>query len=68
MTPDFFMKEALKEAEKAINTLGGKVEDIKKFILPYSDITHYIIIIKKLSSTPTKFPRKPGKPSTNPIK
>ena len=64
--PNYF--DELKEAEKAINTLGGKVEDIKKFILPYSDITHYIIIIKKMSSTPTKFPRKPGKPSTNPIK
>lgn len=60
--------DELKEAKKAISTLGGKVEDIKKFILPYSDITHYIIIIKKLSNTPTKFPRKPGKPSTNPIK
>lgn len=60
--------EELKEAEKAINVLGGKVEEIKKFILPYSNITHYIIIIKKVSKTPTKFPRKPGKPSSNPIK
>lgn len=61
-------EDELKEADKAINLLGGKVEDIKKYILPYSDITHYIIIIRKLSSTPTKFPRKPGKPSSSPIK
>lgn len=60
--------DELKEAEKAINILGGKVEDIKKYILPYSDIAHYIIVIRKLSSTPTKFPRKPGKPSSSPIK
>ncbi len=61
-------EEELKEAEKAIDILGGKIEDIKKFILPYSHITRYIIIIKKVTKTPTKFPRKPGKPLSNPIK
>lgn len=58
----------LKQAEKALNILGGKVEEIMEFHLPYSDITHYIIIIKKVFITPTKYPRKPGKPSSNPIK
>jgi len=61
-------KEEMKEAEKAIEILGGKLEKVEEFLLPYSDIKHYIIVIEKAKSTPTKYPRKPGKPSANPIK
>jgi len=60
--------EELKEAEKAIKELGGELVEIKQFTLPYSDISHNIIIIRKAVHTPTKYPRKPGKPSSNPIK
>ena len=62
------IEEELKEAEKAINVLGGKLTEIKKYKLPFSDIIHNVIIIKKEVHTPTKYPRKPGKPSVNPIK
>lgn len=58
----------LESAEKALNVLGGKIEKIMEFSLPYSDINHYIIIIKKAFSTPAKYPRKAGKPTSSPIK
>lgn len=61
-------KEEAKEAEKALEVLGGKFEKVEEYSLPYSDIKHYVIVIKKIKSTPTKYPRKPGKPSANPIK
>ena len=61
-------KEELDEAEKAIEVLGGKLDKVEENILPYSDIKHFIIFIKKIRSTPTKYPRKPGKPSSKPIK
>ncbi len=61
------VEEEMRKAEKAIRILGGAVREIKHFILPLSDIKHSIVIIEKISDTPTKYPRKPGKPSANPI-
>lgn len=61
-------KEELEEAGKAVEILGGSLERIEEYQLPYSDIKHYILIIKKIKNTPTKYPRKPGKPAASPIK
>lgn len=60
-------KEELDNADIAIRTLGGSLKEVQSYNLPYSDITHYIIIIEKIKITPTKYPRKAGKPSSNPI-
>lgn len=60
--------EELEFSKKAINVLGGEIKDIIEHRLPNSDIIHYIIIIEKIADTPNKYPRKPGKPSANPIK
>lgn len=59
--------EDLRTGKKAIETLGGRVEDIIQISLPYSDINHNIIKIKKVNNTPNKYPRKAGKPSKDPI-
>jgi len=59
--------EELKEAGAAIKILGGSVREVREFQLPYSDIKHNIIIIEKVADTPTKYPRKPGKPAASPI-
>ena len=60
-------KEEIGNAASAIKTLGGTIKDVREYKLPYSDIKHNIIIIEKVSATPTKYPRKPGKPAANPI-
>ncbi|SHH81975.1 16S rRNA m(7)G-527 methyltransferase [Caloranaerobacter azorensis DSM 13643] len=57
----------LKESERAIRLLGGKVLDVIKIKLPLSDITHTLIIIEKINETLTKYPRKAGKPKKNPL-
>ena len=57
----------LEEAKAAIAALGGEVADIKRYNLPASDITHSIIVIKKIRQTPTKYPRNSGKISKSPI-
>ena len=57
----------LEESELAIKTLGGIVKEVKEYQLPFSDIKHNIIIIGKTTDTPTKYPRKPGKPAASPI-
>lgn len=58
----------LKEANKAVNILGGSIEDTVKFHLPGSDIERSLIVIKKVKETPGKYPRKAGLPSKDPIK
>ncbi|SCY62811.1 16S rRNA (guanine(527)-N(7))-methyltransferase RsmG [Alkaliphilus peptidifermentans] len=62
------LKEELKEAKKAIDLLGGKPVEEQVVKLPFSDIEHRIVIIEKVKHTPTKYPRKAGKPSKNPIR
>lgn len=57
----------LKESENAIKLLGGKILDKIKIKLPLSDITHTLIVIEKIKKTPTKYPRKAGKPKKKPL-
>ena len=60
--------EELLESKKAVFVLGGKIEDEVKFNLPDSDISRSLIKIKKISSTPKKYPRKSGLATKEPIK
>lgn len=60
--------EEIKQAEKAIDVLGGRIDKVEEFKLPQSDIGRTIIIISKEKQTPTKYPRKAGIPSKEPIK
>ena len=62
------IKEEITDSEKAINLLGGKIAKIDEFKLPDSDISRNVIIIDKLKNTPSKYPRKAGLPSKEPLK
>ena len=52
--------EELNAAKKTISILGGRIEDVFEAEIPFSDLKHRIIIIKKVRQTPMRFPRKPG--------
>lgn len=60
-------KEELENAAKAIEVLGGRIKEVKDYKLANSEITHYVIIIEKVKQTPSKYPRKAGKPAAEPI-
>ncbi|GIN86736.1 ribosomal RNA small subunit methyltransferase G [Heyndrickxia sporothermodurans] len=60
-------KEELAKANKAIQILGGKVEDSFSFTLPFEESERNIIVIKKSKPTPKKYPRKPGTPNKMPL-
>jgi 16S rRNA (guanine527-N7)-methyltransferase len=62
------IENELNDAEKAINVLGGEIQDVIKFVLPETDINRSIIIIKKIEKTPEIYPRSSGKPKKKPIK
>ena len=59
--------DEIKASSKALELLGGKIEQVHDFTLPDSDINRSIIIVRKLRQTPSKYPRKPVKPSKEPL-
>lgn len=61
------VQEEVKQAQKAIQILGGKIVEKESFNLPKSDNKRNIIIIEKIKNTPAKYPRKPGTPAKEPI-
>ena len=58
--------EELEAAKNAIEVLGGELETADSYKLPNGD-GRTIFIIKKISQTPTKYPRKPKKIDTHPL-
>lgn len=60
--------EELNHAKHAFYLLGGKLEKKTEFTLPGSDIGRSFIIVKKERTTPSKYPRKAGLPSKEPLK
>ncbi len=59
--------EELAAAKKAIKILGGEFEEIKDYEIPGTNLHHNTVIIKKISQTPTKYPRKAPKPLKEPL-
>ena len=58
--------EEAKEAEKAAELLGGKIKKVKKLVLSDSS-ERQIIVVRKLSPTPSKYPRHGSKISKKPL-
>ena len=61
------VQEELAGSGMAINTLGGAHTSTISMEIPYTDITHSLVIINKLSHTPPRFPRKASQISKKPI-
>jgi len=61
------VEEEIQNSEKALEILGGKIESIEEIVLPDSDITRNIVIVRKTKSTPNKYPRKAGIAVKEPI-
>jgi len=57
--------EELEEAQKAIKTLGLKLEAVREF--PVDGTAHRVIVLKKVSPTPAKFPRRYAKIKQSPL-
>ena len=56
----------LKEAYTAVKTLGGKTERVEKYSLPNGD-ARTLIVVRKISATPVKYPRPQGKIKAKPL-
>ncbi len=57
----------VKKSRKAIEILGGRLLDIKKIKLSRFDIVRSLVLIDKVSPTPSKYPRRPGMAKKKPL-
>lgn len=60
--------EETREAEAAIKVLGGKLNTIHPVQLPGIHDERYLVVIDKIASTPSKYPRRPGVPAAQPLR
>jgi 16S rRNA (guanine527-N7)-methyltransferase len=58
--------EEVFEAKSAIKILGGQLEEVVNYNLPNGD-KRALVIIKKVTPTPTKYPRGQGKERKSPL-
>ena len=61
------VNEELERAQNAIKELGGEIERVDNFYLSDNDNERNIIVIKKIKETKSKYPRKAGTPSKEPL-
>ncbi len=59
-------EEEVKNARIAIQQLGGEIENVFNYSLPGGD-NRVLIVIKKISQTPTKFPRNKSQMLKKPL-
>ena len=59
--------EELAAAKKAIRILGGELLPTVEASVPFTDLNHKIVIIKKVAKCPKEYPRKAGTPSKKPL-
>lgn len=59
--------EEIKDAEYAIDLLGGKIEEQISFMLPDSELYRNLFVVVKNNITPDKYPRKAGMASKKPL-
>ena len=57
----------LAEAARAIEVCGGEVAAMERFEAPGAAVKPVLILIRKVSSTPEAYPRRPGIPAKRPL-
>ncbi|RHR22260.1 16S rRNA (guanine(527)-N(7))-methyltransferase RsmG [Clostridium sp. AF19-22AC] len=61
------IEDELNASKKAVNVLGGSLEDTVKFQLPGTEIGRSFVKVEKNKNTAKKYPRKAGLPGKEPI-
>ncbi len=61
------VEQEITDSQKAIDVLGGEIEEIAPFKIDDLKMGHNLIYIRKNAETPQKYPRKPGTPQKEPI-
>ncbi|MBN1644309.1 MAG: 16S rRNA (guanine(527)-N(7))-methyltransferase RsmG [Dehalococcoidales bacterium] len=59
--------QEIESAKKAINVLGGKLEEVKPVDLPEFPDHRYLVVVDKIAPTHEQYPRRSGMPVKKPI-
>ena len=59
--------EELSDAKNAISVLGGTVDRVEKYSIPFTEYDRSLCFINKVACTDNKYPRKAGTPSKDPL-
>lgn len=58
----------VREAAAALAACGGAVHTVRSLHLPGAGIAPTLVVIRKVSDTPERFPRRPGIPAKRPLR
>lgn len=61
------VQDELKAATRALAVLGGEVESVKEFELPYEAGRRSLVLVRKVAPTPAAYPRPAGRPAKRPL-
>ena len=59
--------QEVREAARAAELLGGRVESVREYTIPGTDIRHSIVVIQKTGETPKAYPRRFAKIQKQPL-
>ena len=60
--------DEIQSARGAMGQLGGKLESIRDYAIPGTEVTHRLVVIRKVKDTPPQFPRSWAKMKKAPLK
>ena len=60
--------DEIQSARGAMGQLGGKLESIRDYAIPGTEVTHRLVVIRKVKDTPPQFPRTWAKMKKAPLK
>ena len=60
-------KEEIDKALKTVQLLGGELIGVENVRIPFINQERYLLVIKKIKDTPSKYPRKEGLPQKRPL-
>ena len=49
--------EEIASAARAIEILGGRLADVKDYVVPGTNVKHRLVVIEKVKASPAKYPR-----------
>ncbi|MBI3743053.1 MAG: 16S rRNA (guanine(527)-N(7))-methyltransferase RsmG [Chloroflexi bacterium] len=61
------ISEELRQAERAIRTLGGRLREVKPVAVPGLEDERSLVVLEKIAPTPAAYPRRPGIPTKRPL-
>lgn len=57
----------VQEARRAVETVGGRVKEIRDINMPCLGGPRSLVVLEKLATTPALYPRRPGLPAKRPL-